>query len=226
MTPTYSDILFDLDGTLTDSGEGIVNSVRHALRHFGIQEPDGARLHHFVGPPLEVSFRQKYGFDEAQTARAIEVYREYFTEKGIFENAVYPGIPDLLAALQTAGKRLFVATSKPLIYARRILAHFGLDGWFSGVYGPGLDGDGTTKGDVIAQTLRENGIGPATAVMVGDREHDVLGAAQNGLPTVGVLYGYGNEEELRAAGARHIAPTVAALYPLLGAGSAPGAAHG
>lgn len=217
MTPTYNDILFDLDGTLTESGPGIINSAVHALRHFDIQEPDTARLRRFVGPPLEVSFREYYNFDDAQTARAIAVYREYFSEKGLFENAVYPGIPQLLEALQAAGKRLYVATSKPLPFARRILAHFGLDGWFAGVYGTGMDGDGVTKGDVIAQTLRENGIRPHTAVMVGDREHDVLGAAQNGLPAVGVLYGYGDEDELRAAGAAHIAPTVEDLHALLGA---------
>lgn len=217
MTPMYSDILFDLDGTLTESGPGIMNSAVRALRHFGIEETDTARLQRFVGPPLEVSFREYYGFSPQQAAQAIVVYREYFAEKGLFENSVYPGIPQLLQALRAGGKRLFVATSKPLPYARRILAHFGLDGYFAGVYGPGMDGDGTTKGDVIAQTLRENGVPAAGAVMVGDREHDVLGAAQNGLPAVGVLYGYGGEEELLAAGAAHIAPTVADLHGLLGA---------
>ncbi len=207
-------VLFDLDGTLTDPFEGITNSIVHALRYFGIEVADRRELACFIGPPLVESFRLRFGFSEAEACRAVAHYREYYAARGIFENTVYDGIPQLLDALKAAGRRLILATSKPEVFAERILAHFSLT-QFDVVAGATLDSSRVEKADVIAYALEKAGIGAEHAVMVGDRKHDVLGARANEIPCVGVLYGYGSREELTAAGAAALARSPQALADVL-----------
>lgn len=199
-------VLFDLDGTLTESGIGITRSVAYALRKHGIEETDQKKLDRFVGPPLIGAFMQFYGFSHEQAVQAVEDYREYYAVTGIFENRVYDGVESLLQQLRAAGKRCILATSKPEYYARQILEHFGLSVWFDGIFGATMDEKRTGKAEVIAHALQKNGLS-GRAVMVGDREHDILGAKANGLSSIGVLYGYGSREELETAGATWIAAT-------------------
>ena len=197
-------LLFDLDGTLTDSAPGIIHSAIYALESFGIHA-DPADLRKFIGPPLSQSFEEFYGFSKTQATEAVKKYREYFAEKGIFENEPYPGIEAILRQLQQNGKRLLVATSKPEVFAKRILEHFSLSAYFEGITGSELDGTRTDKAEVIAYALQKAGIHEKeTAVMIGDRKHDILGAQKNGLESIGVLYGYGSREELELAGATQI----------------------
>ncbi|MBQ9781267.1 MAG: HAD family hydrolase [Clostridia bacterium] len=210
-------ILFDLDGTLTDPGLGITNSVAHALAHFGITVTDRTQLYRFIGPPLIDSFMEYYGFTEEQAVEAVKVYREYFAERGWAENTVYEGIETLLVELTAAGKILLVATSKPQIFAERILTHFGLDKYFTHICGVALQAPrGYSKADVIREALAKAGVTDlSTAVMVGDRHHDIDGAKAVGLDSIGVLYGYGDREEHEKAGADVIAESVDELYRLL-----------
>ncbi|NLX77441.1 MAG: HAD family hydrolase [Clostridiaceae bacterium] len=212
----YTNILFDLDGTLTDPKVGITKSVAYALKSFGIEVEDRDSLCKFIGPPLRVSFRDFYGFSEDDCIRAIEKYRGYFRVTGLFENEVYPGIENLLKNLKQSGRKLFVATSKPTVFAVRILEHFNLLRYFEYVAGSELDGSRDSKGDVIRFALRENGLADrANVIMVGDREHDVIGAKENNIDVVGVLYGYGDRAELEKAGADYIVETVEELNGLL-----------
>ena len=214
---TYDVLLFDLDGTLTDPSVGITNSVMYALRHMGVEPPERRTLYKFIGPPLMDSFAQEYGFSQEEARQAISWYREYFQDRGIFENAPYPGIADVLHALRGTGKRLLVATSKPEIFARRILERFGLIDAFEFVAGANLDETRTRKHEVIAYALETCGICEKdSAVMIGDREHDVLGARREGLDCIGVLYGFGSREELLGAGAIALAETVWDVGRLLG----------
>lgn len=192
----YSTILFDLDGTLTDPKVGITNAVQYALRHFGIDVEDLDLLEPFIGPPLADSFQKFYGLNESESMEAILVYREYFSDRGLFENQVYPGIPELLTRLQAAGHTLIVATSKPTEFAERILARFNLAQYFSFVGGSTFDGSRSLKADVIAHVRKEYGFDPASTIMIGDRKHDLIGAKEEGLPAIGVSYGYGSIAEL------------------------------
>lgn len=209
-------ILFDLDGTLTDPGEGITRSVQYALDAFEIHIHDRRELERFIGPPLRDSFRVFYGLSDADAERAVAKYREYFADRGIFENAIYAGVPEMLFTLRENGATLLLATSKPTVYARRILEHFGIAGHFAHIVGSELDGTRSDKAEVIAYALVRGGkISPDQAVMVGDREHDILGARKCGLCSVGVLYGYGNERELNAAGADWLAADVPDLSDAL-----------
>ena len=201
-------ILFDLDGTLTESGIGITRSVAYALRKHGIEETDQAKLDLFVGPPLIDSFMRFYGFSKEQAVQAVADYREYYAVTGIFENRVYDGVETMLQTLRNAGKTCVLATSKPEHYAVQILEHFGLMPYFSCVAGATMDEKRTGKADVIAYALEQTGREQA-AVMVGDRRHDIEGAAVHGLPAIGVLYGYGSREELEQAGAAYLAETPA-----------------
>lgn len=210
----YATILFDLDGTLTDSEPGIVNSVLHALRRFGM-DAEREALRAFIGPPLYDSFRGVMGMSDADARRAVDVYRDYFRERGMYENAPYPGVPEMLRRLRASGRRLLVATSKPEIFARRIAVHFGLSEALHAVYGADLEGGRSAKIDVIRYALAEQGVRPGDAVMVGDRKYDIAGAKAAGLADVGVLYGYGTREELEAAGASRLADSVAELEALL-----------
>ena len=207
-------VLFDLDGTLTASGPGITRSVAAALNALGLPPLDETALLRFIGPPLLDSFRDIAGLDEVTTLEAMAVYRGYFVEYGMFENAVYPGIPGLLRELVDAGRRLAVATSKPLPYAVPIIEHFALADYFEAVFGPAIDGDGTEKGDVVAQALDSLHVDLDDVVLVGDRSHDVVGAHENGIACIGALWGYGSREELAAAEA--LAADVDELAELLG----------
>lgn len=202
-------VLFDLDGTLTDSQEGIMNSIVYTLQHFGIRVDDRTVLRPWLGPPLVDSLMKYYGFDRERALEGVEKYREYFDEKGIFENKVYPGIEDLLKKLQDQGYALMTATSKPEVAARRITDHFNLTRYFTFIGGATLDDSRVRKGDVIRYVLEANRVVDlSAAMMVGDRENDIMGAGQNGLESIGVLYGYGDREELESAGADHIVETV------------------
>ncbi len=194
-------ILFDLDGTLTDPGEGITNSVAYALESFGVKVEDKASLYPFIGPPLAQSFAQFYGFGPEEVRQAVAKYREYFSRQGMYENVPYPGIHQALEELKKAGVRLLTATSKPLEFALPILRRFELASYFEYVGAADLEGRRSQKGQVIAYTLAQAGVSDKSrAVMAGDRLHDALGARENGLDCAGVLYGYGSRQELLEAG--------------------------
>lgn len=208
-------LLFDLDGTLTDPKEGITTCVQVALRHCGVIVEDRDVLCPFIGPPLKEAFMEFYGFDSEKADEAVRAYRERFSTVGKFENKVYDGVEGFLQNLCSHGKRLMVATSKPEIFAKEILDHFGLSRYFSFIGGALLDDSRVLKEDVVAYVLRDNGISPDEAVMIGDREHDVLGAHKNGLPCIGVLYGYGSREEFQQARAEAVAKDLAELTKLL-----------
>lgn len=208
-------LLFDLDGTLTDPMVGITSSVQYALEKFGIHVRYLKELIPFIGPPLAESFQKFYGFSKEDAEKAIQYYREYYALKGIFENEVYEGIPEMLAHLTEAGFTLLVATSKPTVFARKVLKHFGMEDYFSFVGGSELDGSRTKKAEVISYILKTCGIEAKEAIMIGDRRHDIEGGKACGLESVGVLYGYGTEQELTEAGADHIIRTVAELEDYL-----------
>lgn len=205
----YEYILFDLDGTLSDSAKGIINGVYFALQHFGIEVLDKSELYKFIGPPIFHSFTNFYGFDENKAKEAVKVYREYYGKTGLFENVLYDGIEKVLKSLSAAGKHLLVATSKPESYSITILKYFGVADYFEFIGGATMDGKIGTKAEVIKHTLKEAGVSDISkAVMVGDRKYDVLGANEIGIDCIGVLYGYGDEDELLGAGAKYIAETV------------------
>ena len=208
-------LLFDLDGTLTDPMVGITSSVQYALEKFGIRVRYLKELIPFIGPPLAESFQKFYGFSKEDAERAIQYYREYYAPKGIFENEVYEGISEMLAHLTEAGFTLLVATSKPTVFAKKVLKHFGMEEYFSFVGGSELDGSRTKKAEVISYILKICGIRAKEAIMIGDRRHDIEGGKACGLESVGVLYGYGTEQELTEAGADHIIRTVAELEDYL-----------
>lgn len=205
-------IFFDLDGTLTDPFLGITNSVIYALEKMGFPHGDNEEYRKFIGPPLRESFRVYCGMTEEQSEQAINTYREYFSPTGIFENRVYDGIPQTLEKLKSDGYILVLATSKPTVYAKRILQKFDLEKYFSSVYGSELDGTREKKDEVIACALDGISASPNDVLMVGDRIHDVIGAKANGVATVGVLYGYGGYDELKEAGAAAFASDPEDLY--------------
>ncbi|CYV20136.1 HAD family hydrolase [Streptococcus suis] len=211
----YQTILFDLDGTLTDSGQGILNSVAYALEKMGIEEPDTANLNRFIGPPLYESFSRFYQLSPEDTQSAVDAFRVYFKEKGMFENQLYPGIIPLLEELRTVGKTLVIATSKPEIFAKQILEHFGIAHYFDVIAGASLDSSRISKADVIGYAINQLEAFPKHAVMIGDREHDIEGARMHQLPAIGVLYGYGSKQEFEKAGATMIVETVQDLKKVL-----------
>lgn len=209
MKSRYDYLLFDLDGTLTDPGEGITNSVSYALKKWGIEIEDKKELYAFIGPPLSASFKRYYGFSDEDALKSVEYYREYFRDIGIFENKVYTGIPDTLEKLKSDGKILVLATSKPEEFAKRILERFDLAKYFDFVAGASMDESRNKKVDVIRYALDMAGVSDLTrAVMIGDREQDISGAILNSLDSIGVLYGYGSKDELDGAGATYIAESV------------------
>ena len=208
-------ILFDLDGTLTDPAEGITNALMHAQRRLGREVSPREKLFVFIGPPLIEMFMSEWGLSRAESEQALVYYREHFTVKGLFENVPYEGIGECLSDLKAAGMKLFVATSKPEPLSLRILEHFDLLQYFDAVAGSTMDERRTKKGEVIAYALDTYHLDPSETVMVGDREHDVLGAAENGIPCIGVLYGYGSREELTGAGAAALAADLSELSALL-----------
>lgn len=215
----YSCVLFDLDGTLTDSGRGIINGVRYALEKFGIQESDQAKLNEFIGPPLTDSLTHLYGFSEADARKGVVFYREYYGEKGIFENAVYDGIEANLDLLKGAGVRLFVATGKPENYMKRVLEHFNLSRFFE--FSAGSDEQETRlkKHEIISYLIKtrslEKQAAAGSVLMIGDRKHDVIGAKTNKIPCAGALWGYGSAEELTSSGATFLLKTPNDLASLL-----------
>lgn len=212
----YNYLLFDLDGTLTDSGAGIINSVLYALKKFDIEVEDRTQLYDFIGPPLAESFQKFYHFSQEQALQAVCYYREYFSEKGIFENKVISGIDTLLNELNYSGKKLVVATSKPEAYTIKILEHFNLISYFQFVAGATMDNTRNTKTAVIAYALEHiNAASKSEVVMIGDRKHDIEGAKDNEIDSIGVLFGYGDRKELEQAGANYIVESVAELRTLL-----------
>lgn len=208
----YKLVMFDLDGTLTDPGSGIIHSIMYALRALNCEVPQPADLKPFIGPPLQESFKTQLKFDKQRTNEAIQYYREYFTQKGMYENEVYPGMIDLLEALQHEKIILTVATSKPTIFAEKILSHFKMDFFFDRVVGSHLDGTRTAKSEIIAEVLKHYpNISKPEIVMIGDRVHDLIGAKQNDISSIGVLYGYGSKEEICSAEPDIIALSVSEL---------------
>lgn len=191
----YKGILFDLDGTLSQSELGITKSIQFALQAFNIDEPL-SELSCFIGPPLDETFINRYGFSENEAKKAIERYREYFSEYGMYQNQPYEGVREMLDKLYRTGAALFVATSKPTYFAEKILKKDGLDIYFKRIVGSELDGRRSKKSEVIRYILEEEGISPEALLMVGDREHDLIGARNNDMDCVGVLYGYGSRNEL------------------------------
>ena len=209
-------LFFDLDGTLTDPCEGITNSILHALDRMGKDKPERSLLQRFIGPPLTGSFRSFLGMTKEEADTALRYYREVYSVTGLFENEVYPGIPEALGELREAGFLLCLATSKPEPFARRILEHFSLDVYFAEICGATLDGSRETKADVILELLRRlSGDKNGRYLMIGDRRHDAEGAREAGIPTVGVLWGYGSREELTAAGCAALAERPEDLPPIL-----------
>ncbi len=208
-------MFFDLDGTLTDPKEGITKSVAYALEAFGQKVNNLDDLLVFIGPPLKWSFMEYAGLDEDRAEVAIAKYRERFKDIGIFENGVYAGIEGMLGNLKEAGFKLVLATSKPIVFADRILERYGLAQFFDATFGSEFDGTRTDKAEVIEYALRQTGAVPEETVMIGDRSHDVIGANKNNIKTIGVLFGYGDREELSGAGAYKIVETVIELESLL-----------
>ncbi len=204
----YNNILFDLDGTLTDPKVGITKSVAYALKHFGIEVLDLDSLCKFIGPPLSYSFAKFYGFDKDQCDKAIEIYRSYFSVTGKFENVVYDGIEDMLKSLKNRGYKLFVATSKPELFAVDILKHFGLYKYFERVCGIPLSREDMTKAQVIEKVINEYSLDKRECVMVGDRHYDADGAKDNGIDCIAVLYGYGSAQEFTKCSVNAILNTV------------------
>ena len=210
---TQKTILFDLDGTLTDSGEGIMNCAALALEHFHIPVPSREEMRVFVGPPLASTFRF-FGIPEEKIPEAVKVFRSRYTPVGIFENTPYPGIRNLLETLNRQGHKLFVATSKPEEMAITVLRHFDLEKFFTGICGAAMDESRTNKEEVIAYLLEKNGTAD-NMLMIGDTVFDVLGAASHGIPTIGVSWGYGDPEEMRKAGAKAVVSNMEELLSLI-----------
>ena len=209
-------LFFDLDGTLTDPAQGITNSFIHALKYFGIEIPSYEKLCSFIGPPLVDTFKTQFGFSDEQAAEGVKKYREYFAAKGLLENTVYPGIPELLSTLKQNGKKLVVATSKPEEYSIKIIEHFGLSQYFENVCGSLMDETRSKKDEVIEYAIERNHIADRSKIlMIGDRKHDMLGAKKCGISACGILFGYGSREELQTNGADMIAGTVKDLELLL-----------
>ena len=204
-------IFFDLDGTLTDPAQGITNSFIHALKFYGVEIPSYEELCKLIGPPLPYSFETTFGFPHEKAMEAVTKYREYFSTKGLYENKVYDGIPELLQKLKEKGKHLVVATSKPEEYSKKIIEHFNLSKYFDYVCGCLMNESRSKKEEVIAYALECCGLGESDksrVLMVGDRLHDIEGAKKNGLKSCGVLFGYGSREELEKAGADYVVQDV------------------
>ena len=201
----YTTAIFDLDGTITDSGPGIMNAIRYAVKKRGLPEVPEEVLRSFIGPPLKEQFQSVFGLSEEEGTVMVTTYREYYSDKGIFENRVYDGVPELFERLKSAGVRILMATSKPEKYAKRIAEHFGFSQYFDFIGGACMDGRRTDKHEVIEYVIETCGVSRDAAVMIGDRRHDIIGAAKAEIHSMGVLYGYGSLEELEKAGAEMVA---------------------
>ncbi len=213
---TFSHIIFDLDGTLTDPRQGIGNSIRYALEKMNIEGFDGEVPDSFIGPPLQQSFKELYALNDRNTELAVEYFREYYSTKGLFENHPYPGILELLEELHFSGKQLFIATSKLEKFALQIAAHFGFDRYITQLKGADYKGEHATKTTIIAGLLEIQQLAPSEQiVMIGDTMFDIVGGNLNGLSTIAVMYGFGKPEELQTAEPDLWAETVDDLYELL-----------
>ncbi|ACD24990.1 MULTISPECIES: HAD family hydrolase [Clostridium] len=216
MNKKYDYIFMDLDGTITDPMIGITKSIQYSLKHFGINVEDINTLTKFIGPPLKDTFRLDYGFNEEETVIAMEKFRERFASIGLFENNVYEGMEDFLKLLKDSGKTLMVATSKPKFFAEKILDHFGLAKYFTFIGGSNMDETRSKKSEVIEYVLSENNITDlSSVVMIGDRKHDIMGAKEFEIDSIGVLYGYGNYDELKKADANYIVKDLNELLNIL-----------
>jgi phosphoglycolate phosphatase len=213
----YQAALFDLDGTLTDPKVGITKSIAYALAKFGILEKNLDTFIPFIGPPLKESFMKYYFAGDAKKAeRAVDYYREYFAEQGMYENMIYPSVPDVLQKLKSLGVLLGIATSKALVLTTPILSHFEIDSYFSVVVGATLDGKRSKKADIIAEALQQlPKYLPKEIIMIGDRKHDIEGAAANGINSIAVTYGYGSYEELEQAKPTYITDSVEKIIPII-----------
>ncbi|HHY13515.1 MAG TPA: HAD hydrolase-like protein [Thermoanaerobacterales bacterium] len=208
----YEVLLFDLDGTLTDSKEGITKSVQYALSKFGIEENELKELEKFIGPPLDESFNKFYSLKDEKVDRAIKYYREYYSVKGIYENSLYLGVPELLTQLRKLDKNMYVATTKPTVFAKEVLKHFNLDSYFIKIVGSFLDGSRTSKKELIEHVLSHiPKVAKSKIVMIGDRMHDILGANQVGIDSIAVSYGYGSEVELMKAKPTYLVKSIKEL---------------
>ncbi len=213
---THTNIIFDLDGTLTDPALGITNSVIYALEKYGIPVLERNELLKFIGPPLIESFQEFYSLSRDEAKIAVEYYREYYLAKGMFENSVFPGIEDLLKSLKENGKTLMVATAKVETFAATVLEQFGIAKYFTCIAGSDLESTKTHKDEIILSVLERCEITDLKhTVMIGDRMHDILGAEKAGINSIGVLFGYGTKEELENAGAKVIAESVSDLKRIL-----------
>ena len=214
----YNIILFDLDGTLTDPKVGITTCCQYGLRAVGVDVPDLKELEQFIGPPLLPAFQEVYGLDEEQALKAIDKFRERFQSVGLYENELLPGVPQMLRTLKEHGKILATASSKPEVFVKRILQYFSIDSWFDEIVGSTMDEKHAGKAEVIGEALRRLGCADAdrdSILMVGDRMHDVEGAAALNIRTVGVTFGYGSRSELEQAGAWRIVDTMEELTDIL-----------
>lgn len=216
MKKNYNTILFDLDGTLTDPKVGIVNSVKYALKKLGKEESSDERITNTIGSPLKNIFKDLYNLNDEDIKIAINMYREYFSTQGMLENEVYPGMKDLLNDLYKANKKLIVATLKPTVYTVEILKNFKLDEYFYFISGTDLEAENISKTRVIMKSLEELGDeAEKEIVMIGDRNHDMIGAKSNNIDSIGVLYGYGTEDELKSEGAKYIVNSIDELRNLI-----------
>lgn len=212
----YEYVFFDLDGTLTDSGEGIINAAIYALEKYNIEVNDRSELRKFIGPPLQDSFSTDYGFSEDEIEDVIKTFREYYSEKGIFENTIYENIQTVLFELKNRGKKLVVATSKPEVFTKKVLDHFNISSYFDYVSGATLNNEKIKKVDIIRDAICKLGItDKSKVVMIGDRKLDVLGAKENGIDSIGVLWGYGDLLELEKVGPTYIAEKVLDLLEII-----------
>jgi len=209
-------IFFDLDGTISDSSPGIIKSAQYALESFGITVEDTEEFRKFIGPPLRHTLKEFSNFDDEKVEEVVEKFRERYLPVGIYENTMYAGIDTMLQSLCDSGKTLIIATSKPHIQAQTVLSHFNLDKYFTFVSGAEMDGTRSSKTEVIRHALEQCNINDiSTCIMIGDRKHDIIGAKSVGMKSIGVLYGYGNYDELYEAGADYIVKDVSELTALL-----------
>jgi phosphoglycolate phosphatase len=212
---SYKNILFDLDGTLSDPYEGITNSAKYALGKFHISEEAAGDLSRFIGPPLALSFREFYHLGEEDVKRAVAFYREYYAVKGMYENKLYDGMETVLQELRRRGLHCFTATSKLDRFAKEVLQNFKIDGYFDGIVGSNEDCTRSDKGDIIACLLEEYRLKKAETIMIGDTKYDMAGAKKNGIDTLAVTYGYGSVEELKKTGPTYICDTVMGILDII-----------
>lgn len=204
-------ILYDLDGTLTDPRVGITKSIEYALAHFGIDVENLNELTKFIGPPLRDTFREYYSFSDSDVKVAVDKFQEYFAEQGLYENIIYDGIAEMLRAQYEDGRKIVLATSKPQVFAHKVLEQFEIDKYFELIVGSELSGERSDKAEVIKYAVDTLAINPHDAIMIGDRKYDVIGSRAHGIDSIGVLYGYSSKGELIEAGANYIVETVEEL---------------